>query len=138
MRDETAVPDGAAKAVRAQVLRRLAACELGLAAGLHALGRRGDRDIASAADRLSHDAGLLAERARELGVRPRLPLEPDPLWRWRDDRRRLLGGVHEAIATFHDQLIDFDAETIALVCGRILPSLVSVSGLLARTASEQT
>jgi hypothetical protein len=117
---------------RIDELRRLEACERGLADAWaeFGLGARGDtRWIAVRQLHLGH-AALLAGRIRELGAEPKQ--DGDDEWILGSPRNlsTLVIAENSAMRTYHDHLGDLDLETLALVRDRILPAQEQTLGQL--------
>ena len=125
---------------RVEELRKLEAAERALAEAVlvYARSAAGGGQLLHLAERHSEMAKLLAHRIEALGGKP--DIDSDDLW--------IIGPAHEletivfaeeaAQRTYHDHLIDLDAETARLVRTRILPAhedtLAALTG--ARTAPE--
>jgi hypothetical protein len=110
---------------RVEELRRLEAAERALALAFTEFARasQGGARLLHFAERHRQHAALLAERIAALGGHTEV--DPDDIWIIGKPTELATIAYAERTAqhTYHDHLLDFDAETRALVLKRILPEL---------------
>jgi hypothetical protein len=117
--------------VRLLELRHLVRCERGLAAAYRdARGVAGvpDRRLAELERHHLEHAELLLARIDALGGRRDEDVED--LWVTGDDARHFAIAEHASLATYHDHLLDLDAETAEVVRNRIIPEHAAALALL--------
>jgi len=105
-------------------LRRLEACERGLADAYAAYGMQARRDMRWATLRERHlaHAAILAMRIRELGGEPTDDSDDEWILGSPSELSTIVFAEHAALRTYHDHLLDLDPESMTLVRERILPS----------------
>jgi hypothetical protein len=104
-------------------LRRLEACERGLADAYAVYGRRArdPRWVTLRERHLAH-AAILALRVRELGGAPAGDSDDEWIMGTARELSTIVFAEHAALRTYHDHLLDLDPESMTLVRERILPS----------------
>jgi hypothetical protein len=109
---------------RIEELRRLEACERGLADAYATYGEmaRRDRRWVSLRERHLGHAAMLALRIRELGGEPNDNSDDEWILGSPRELATMVFAEHAALRTYHDHLLDLDPESLAMVRERILPA----------------